>query len=141
MKKVCSKHWRSSYCSLTSSLSHTHIVITEVPPEIVRGPNAVTTTIGESVNLTCTATGVPTPKYEWFKDGKQIDNANLPYYYIGSVTPEDRGSYYCTAANNAGTDRSREVLLSLRGKSSYKMIHRGFMYILNYRCTPVYNKD
>ena len=90
-------------------------MIEEVPPEITRPPANVTLTLGQSVNLTCISEGVPVPIFTWFKDGEQIEGAVLPFYYIATATPDDRGYYYCIAENDAGVDRSFNGLLALEG--------------------------
>lgn len=67
---------------------------------------------GESVNLTCTVTGKPTPRIEWFHDskpireGKQItilqDSEGVCNLSITEVFPEDAGEYTCQAVNPVG---------------------------------------
>ncbi len=94
-------------------------VIIPLPPSITDPPRPVTTTISTVVNLTCLVTGSPDPLIAWFKDGEQIANARLQYYYIPSVTPDDRGNYRCTASNEIDVATSAEALLQLSGVREY----------------------
>ena len=59
---------------------------------------------GESANFTCTATGVPTPKITWYKNGKQVSGssykiisvtANSSQLTIKNVSIADQGYYEC----------------------------------------------
>ena len=69
----------------------------------------------ESVNLTCLATGRPTPMYRWFRNNVSIDEATLPYYSIPRVEPDDRGFYTCRVSNSRGALTSNPALISIQG--------------------------
>ena len=43
-----------------------------VPVEIVQDPMETTHFAGGSVSLTCSASGIPSPAFVWFKDGQQM---------------------------------------------------------------------
>lgn len=92
-----------------------HAVTDEVEPTIVDPPAPTSARVGQAINLTCTATGSPTPSITWFKDGNRVAGAVFQYLYIPSVGPQDRGYYYCVATNLAGTAQSASVLLTLNG--------------------------
>lgn len=90
-------------------------VTTEVAPAITEQPMSTTGRVGEAINLTCTATGIPTPTITWFRDGSTIEGAVFQFLYFPSVKPENRGYYYCTAENTQGSVQSDRILLTLDG--------------------------
>ncbi len=47
-------------------------VLDQSPEVISASPDAITVKTGESVLLTCTATGTQPIEYRWLKDGKKI---------------------------------------------------------------------
>lgn len=50
-----------------------------VPPNIVGSemPSEVSVLLGESIQLVCDASGVPTPVMQWLKDGKTVASDDL----------------------------------------------------------------
>ena len=88
----------------------------EEQPVITLPPQSVTSRVGGEVNLTCIATGVPAPVYQWYKDDELLSGEILPYLLIPSVDVESRGYYRCTATNDLNTTRSSPALLALEGK-------------------------
>ena len=69
------------------------------PPAITVQPASTTANAGQSVTLSLTATGSPTPTIQWFKDGKAIDGATNSSFTIAVVSSGDAGSYTATVAN------------------------------------------
>lgn len=53
-------------------------------------------------SLDATAYGEGTPSYQWYKDGKAVDNATSATY-----TPIESGNYYCEATANGKTITTR----------------------------------
>ena len=93
-----------------------------------------------SLNLTCMASGSPTPTIAWFRDGASLSldqrltvNANGTLH-IANITENPDAArvgthYYCTAMNKFGTIRSRTAILSygceLREKRGEKWVEEG----------------
>ena len=54
--------------------------------------------------LECDAAGVPAPLVEWSKDGSVLQlSQTITSFTIANVTPQDAGTYTCTATNPAGS--------------------------------------
>jgi len=82
---------------------------------IIHPTNTTLDQLFESLNITCSATGRPTPTYQWLRNNVPIDEATLPYYSIPRVEPDDRGFYTCRANNSRGTSTSNAAFISIRG--------------------------
>ncbi|XP_030135337.4 hemicentin-1 [Taeniopygia guttata] len=93
----------------------TYVLSIQVPPSIAGSemPSEVSVLLGESAQLLCNATGVPTPDVQWLKDGKAVASDDLQRI---RVTPDgstlnisraltsDTGKYTCVATNPAGEE-------------------------------------
>ncbi|XP_051649408.1 hemicentin-1 isoform X5 [Manacus candei] len=93
----------------------TYVLSIQVPPSIVGSemPSEVSVLLGESIQLVCSAQGVPTPDLQWLKDGKTVASDDLQRI---RVTPDgstlnisralssDTGKYTCVATNPAGEE-------------------------------------
>ncbi|XP_063915400.1 tyrosine-protein phosphatase Lar isoform X8 [Zophobas morio] len=94
-------------------------------PQITQSPmtNKVVE-IGHNAVLTCSATGIPTPKITWLKNMLPINTSNNPRYTIRDDMPgalqirdseeKDHGKYECVAENAIGTDYSKSALLYVK---------------------------
>ena len=75
-------------------------------PKVTVTPQKSRTKIGEPVELTCIASGSPSPQLTWRKL-----NGSLPVsstvrdgvFSIANVTQQDAGIYFCEASNVEGT--------------------------------------
>ncbi|NWI93347.1 HMCN1 protein, partial [Pitta sordida] len=100
----------------------TYVLSIQVPPAIAGSemPSEVSVVLGESIQLVCSARGVPTPDLQWLKDGKAVrgtptkltvlcdapcsvtpDGSTLN---ISRALPSDTGKYTCVATNPAGEE-------------------------------------
>ena len=86
-----------------------------VAPTIVAPPVSQGYLLGELANISCLATGIPAPTYQWFFNGVQIEGESFPYYIISSIAPESRGVYYCIATNEAGSVTSDGAQITVDG--------------------------
>lgn len=84
-------------------------MIVLIPPAIVQGMTTQTVTIdeGSNVNLTCAATGYPTPNISWVRvNGNPLPPPFNRFMYMGGkiqlmkIRGIDRGMYRCVADNN-----------------------------------------
>ena len=85
---------------------------------IVDPPPDTPAPLATALNLTCNATGTPPPTYSWYRDGRLIPGAVLPYLYIAEATPENRGYYRCEVMNNIDSTQSTPGLVTIPGTLS-----------------------
>lgn len=72
---------------------------TTSPAALTSQPASTTANAGQSVILSLTATGSPTPTIQWFKEGKAITGATNSSLIFASVFGGDAGSYTATVSN------------------------------------------
>jgi hypothetical protein len=90
--------------------------VANVAPAIVTQPSATQTAIaGGSVNFTVTASGVPTPSFQWKKNGTTIVGATEASLTLSSVTTTDSATYVAVASNTAGSATSNAAVLTVTG--------------------------
>ncbi|KAM6165457.1 hemicentin-1 [Erethizon dorsatum] len=92
-----------------------YILLIQVPPSVAGAeiPSDVGVLLGENVELTCKANGIPAPVIQWLRNGKSITNgetekirvtANGSTLSIYGAHTSDMGKYICVATNPAGED-------------------------------------
>ncbi|OWF39867.1 Neural cell adhesion molecule 2 [Mizuhopecten yessoensis] len=106
--------------STTSTFKSVNINVTVmVEPVIIQSPSRQETITGESMRMECRATGIPEPKYRWFKNGQTnalVDgdrftiNAEVGSFVIKEVIEDDEGIYRCEAFNDAGKAQNEAEL-------------------------------
>ena len=70
-----------------------------VAPSISVQPQSQTVTAGQNVTFIVTASGTPTPMYQWSKDGGPISGANSSSYSITGILTSDAATYTVTVSN------------------------------------------
>jgi hypothetical protein len=101
-----------------------NILISPVPvaPTITSpaSPYSQTNIVGDTVNFTVTASGVPAPAYNWFVvtngvtnavTGANVTGANTPTLTITSVLTNQSGAYFATVTNLVGKTNSPLITL------------------------------
>lgn len=73
------------------------------PPHVERTPDPISVTVGDPLNLTCSAVGNPIPSYTWTPPSASRLRFNGSILTIKSVTSADEGQYICSAHNVVGT--------------------------------------
>ena len=86
-----------------------------VAPAITLHPANQVYRLGDLANISCAASGQPTPTYQWIFNDVPLPGEVSPNLIIPSVGTEHRGLYYCIATNEAGTDQSTKAELTLEG--------------------------
>ena len=80
-----------------------------VSPRFITTPQDKTSAIGNSVRLSCQATGHPVPEIKWTKNGNPLSPTNRVNImssgdlHINNIHVEDQGLYRCTGINSGGT--------------------------------------
>lgn len=93
-------------------------------PVITDDPDSVTKNEGESVTFFVTATGNPTPTYQWRKDGVNISGATSSTYEIASVSGSDAGDYDCVVTNSEGSATSDAATLTVNSGGGSPALYR-----------------
>jgi len=94
-----------------SITSNPAVLAVNVLPAITSQPINQTIATGQSVTFSVTATGSPTPVYQWRKDGANIAGATNPALTISNARPLDSGAYSVLISNAAGSVTSTAVTL------------------------------
>jgi hypothetical protein len=84
----------------------------QVSPNFISQPANQAVSHGQPANFAASATGIPVPAYQWFKDGNLINNATNANYPIASAQRSDGGSYYVVVSNGSGSVTSSVVTLT-----------------------------
>ena len=79
-------------------------------PSITSPPVAQTVTVGSSVTFSATASGTPSPTYQWQKGGVAIAGATGSSLTLSNVQTTDAGSYSVVATNSAGSATASATL-------------------------------
>lgn len=83
-----------------------------VTPQIVQQPQSLTVETGSTATFTVSASGKPTPTYQWYKDNVIIEGAVTSEYTIQSVVESDYGTYTVIVSNQNGSVTSNPATLS-----------------------------
>jgi Leucine-rich repeat (LRR) protein len=84
-----------------------------VPPSITLQPQSQTNVIGTDVVFSATASGAPSPAYQWQLNGAPISGATASSLLLPAVQPGDGGSYTLVASNAAGSITSAVATLTV----------------------------
>lgn len=82
-------------------------------PAITTQPVSQTVSVGGSVTFSATASGQPTPTFQWFKGVNSILGATSASYTINPVALTDAGDYSVTATNQLNSATSTPATLTV----------------------------
>ncbi len=85
-----------------SKTSQTAVVTVMVAPQVSLNPATVIRLPGGTLELTATATGIPSPTYEWYRDGILLTAQPGATLWF-SPTLSDSGNYTVKAINSVGS--------------------------------------
>ena len=86
-----------------------------VPSRIVWISTNQTADLGGKVTLGCTATGRPSPRVVWKRNGRIVlENYATANLTISSISPADRGIYECSAINTVVND-TKSIVVNVEG--------------------------
>lgn len=83
---------------------------------------------GESLSLSLTVSGSPTPQLQWYRglpttSGQALTGQNLNTLNLSNLTLDQAGDYYLQATNKLGTALSQKFSLEINVPPSYKGTH------------------
>ncbi|PYJ07268.1 MAG: hypothetical protein DME25_04245 [Verrucomicrobia bacterium] len=99
--------------SATSSNAALTVLPVNVAPSITSQPQSVTTNQGADVTFTVSATGTPSPTYQWRFNGTNVPGATATAYTRANVQPSDAGDYSVFVSNIAGSVTSSNAVLTV----------------------------
>lgn len=76
------------------------MIHTDAPQVVSISPTSLAINSGDQIQLSCSADGLPTPTYKWFKGLSTWDVQTLT---IASSMGSDSGVYACQASNSEGS--------------------------------------
>ena len=100
--------------SATNSATLTVIV----PPLITAAPVSLVVTSTQAASFSVTATGIPTPTYQWQFNNSPISNETNATLNIASATSANTGNYKVTVSNAAGSTNSASATLTVNSTMS-----------------------
>jgi hypothetical protein len=115
-----------------------HIIIIEIPRIVdhlnVAGPLVV----GDSVNLSCTASGEPLPSFQWYRDDvllmnqsslniydfeiSEPDNLTGSLLELNDLEVSDNGTYSCQANSIVGNASAEFNVVVMQGMINIKFV-------------------
>jgi hypothetical protein len=84
-----------------------------IAPIITAQPTSQTVAAGANVQFSVTATGRPTPTYQWNINGSAISGATSPTLSLANVQSSSAGTYTVVVTNSAGTATSSQATLTV----------------------------
>jgi autotransporter-associated beta strand protein len=84
-------------------------------PNILGQPVGQSVSQGQPANFTVTATGVPNPACQWYKDGQPVAGATATNYAIASAVRTNAGNYTVVVSNSSGSVTSAVATLTYTG--------------------------
>ena len=97
-----------------SATSHVAVVSIQQAPVVTLQPVNKSAYTGDSVTFSCSGTGIPTPTYQWYKNGVIIIGATSPSLTIVGVSAQDAGSYNAIISNSLGSIATLSVTLNVQ---------------------------
>ena len=102
-----------SYQTSLSALYRKHYFIIAVPPSFTIVPSDQTVKEGDETTFHCTATGNPTPKITWSKDGKTVASSDTLEF---AANRNHSGEYWCSAQNGIKASVNASARLNVQCK-------------------------
>jgi hypothetical protein len=100
--------------SITSNAVTLTVNTASAAPTITQQPVNVTVTAGQTATFSVTATGTPTPIYQWYQGTTLIAGATSASYSITNTTTGESGeSFDVVVSNSAGNVTSNTVTLTV----------------------------
>ena len=85
----------------------------QMAPNILSNPVNQSVTGSGALTLTAYATGIPTPSYQWLKNGNPLSSQTSATLAIASANVNDAGAYSVLVSNVAGTATSTSAAVTV----------------------------
>jgi uncharacterized repeat protein (TIGR03803 family) len=82
-------------------------------PTITTQPQSQTVTVGANVQFSVTASGKPTPTYQWYFNDATIGGATNSSFSLTSAQSTNAGNYIVTVSNSSGSVTSNTATLTV----------------------------
>jgi hypothetical protein len=89
------------------------VLSVEAAPAITTQPQSLTVLQGQPATFSVVASGVPSPTYQWQKDGLNLAGATSATWSISSVSSADAGTYRVVVSNAVGSLTSNDAALTV----------------------------
>lgn len=99
------------------------VIETPSAPAITSQPLNLSVALAGTASFTVTATGMPSPTYQWRKDGADIPGATGASLLVPNVTPSAVGGYNVVVTNPSGSVTSRVATLQINIPGSGRLIN------------------
>ena len=96
-----------------------------MPPTITEAPQDTTVNEGDPLQLTCKASGQPTPTITWIKDGKELGKT----LNIQKSKRTDAGKFVCKADNNVKEAKTASAQVTVQCKFNTYQLYFDFMLL------------
>ena len=100
----------NSYGSVTSSIASLTVYVV---PTISSSPTNLTVYVNSNALFNATASGTPTPGYQWQFNGTNLPGAIAAFYLVSGAQTNNEGGYSVVATNAGGSVTSSVASLSL----------------------------
>jgi PKD repeat protein len=91
--------------------------VPQLAPNILTNPVSVTVTAGVTATFNVVVTGIPTPNYQWLKNGATISGATSTSLTISNAHCPDAATYSVIVSNIAGSVTSSNATLTVIGSA------------------------
>jgi len=104
----------------TSNSAMLTVQAVQQAPVISNQPTSISVALGKSFTLQVSASGTPSPSYQWFKNGTAISNATASSYSVGAATTSNAGSYTVRVSNSVGSVTSSPATVTVTAALTIK---------------------
>ena len=99
--------------SIASTVAMVTVLPANTAPVITSQPVGVSIVVGQPIELTVVATGIPTPRYQWKRDGVDLAGGTESTWRKPFASFDDSGSYQVLVSNAVGQVLSTRVTVTV----------------------------
>jgi hypothetical protein len=99
--------------SVTSAIVNVTVTTRPTPPSIVKAPVGQTVTVGSPITLSVQASGSAPLQFQWFRNGRALQNGTSATLQIAGAQALDAGDYAVNVANAGGSVSTDPVTVTV----------------------------